>query len=121
MNEHLRDPYLIFVFGSNTAGRHGKGAAATARDCFEAKYGVGEGMTGRSYAVPTKDAQLRSLRLRDVQTRIERFIEFARVNPQLTFIVTAIGCGLAGYSPTDIAPLFKLAPENVFVSPRFIL
>jgi hypothetical protein len=120
MNENLRDKYLIFVFGSNLAGRHGKGAAEIARHCFEAQYGVGEGLTGRSYALPTKDARLRSLTLKDIQAHVERFIKFARENPELTFIVTAIGCGLAAHDPKDIGPLFRAAPENVFVSPRFI-
>ncbi len=121
MNENLTDPYLIFVFGSNLAGRHGKGAAQVARDRFGARYGVGEGLTGRSYAVPTKDLRLRTLPLIDIQAHVERFLEFARENPELTFIVTAVGCGLAGHDPKDMASLFRAAPENVFVSPRFIV
>lgn len=120
MNENLRDSYLIFVFGSNLAGRHGKGAAEIARDCFEARYGVGEGLTGRAYAIPTKDAELRFLPLHTIRTHVARFIEFARENPELTFIVTAVGCGLGANYPKDIAPFFCDAPENVFVSPRFI-
>lgn len=120
MNETLLDPHLIFVFGSNLAGRHGKGAAETARDCFEARYGTGVGLTGRSYALPTKDAALRPLPLEAIQAHVETFIHFAIENSHLTFIVTAIGCGLAQHQVKDIAPLFRSAPENVFVSPRFI-
>lgn len=67
MNKNLRDPHLVFVFGSNLAGRHGKGAALIARDCFGARYGAAEGLTGRAYALPTKDAELRFLPFQTIQ------------------------------------------------------
>jgi len=102
----------IFVFGSNTAGRHGKGAALEARRVWGAKYGIGEGLTGNAYAIPTKDDQLQTRSLALIQLSVQMFIDFATANPQLSFFVTAIGCGLAGYQPNDIAPMFKHAPSN---------
>lgn len=102
----------IFVFGSNLAGRHGAGAALCARQTHGAVLGVGVGRTGNSYAIPTKDENLRTLSLLVIHTHVEYFKLYARQNPDLTFNVTRIGCGLAGYTDTDIAPLFKDAPEN---------
>lgn len=103
---------VVFVFGSNLAGRHGKGAALYARKHHGAIYGQGEGLQGNSYAIPTKDANLRPLPHWDVKQRVERFLDFARSRPDLIFQVTAIGCGLAGNSPRDIAPMFSAAPPN---------
>lgn len=102
----------IFVFGSNLAGRHGKGAALHARKHYGAVYGVGVGRTGNAYAIPTKDENLKTLPLLVIFTHIEYFKLYARKNPDLTFEVTRVGCGLAGYTDADIAPLFKDAPEN---------
>lgn len=102
----------IFVFGSNLAGRHGKGAALTARREWGALYGEGEGRTGRAYAIPTKDAQLRTLPLWDISVSVARFIEYARAHPELDFLVTRIGCGLAGYADAQVAPFFAGAPAN---------
>jgi hypothetical protein len=103
---------VIFVFGSNESGRHGKGAALTAYQEHGAVYGEGEGFFGQSYAIPTKDRDLESLSLRRIKKNVERFIEFAKVNPEKSFKVTRIGCGLAGYRDEEIAPFFKGAPEN---------
>ena len=86
----------IFVFGSNLAGRHGKGAALHARQNCGAIYGQGEGLQGQSYAIPTKDARLRTLPLGIIAVHINNFILFARSRPDLEFEVTRIGCGLAG-------------------------
>lgn len=102
----------IFVFGSNLAGRHGKGAAIAARREYGAEYGVGEGRTGNAYAIPTKDHSLNTLSLARIQIYVNRFIEYANSHPELNFIVTRIGCGLAGYTDTQIAPMFEAAPLN---------
>jgi hypothetical protein len=109
----------VFVFGSNLAGRHGKGAALEAITNWGAIYGQGEGLQGNSYAIPTKDTQLLPLALWHIKNSVDKFKEFARLNPQLKFIVTPIGCGLAGYSPDDIAPMFTGAPENCVLPPVF--
>lgn len=102
----------IFVFGSNLAGRHGMGAALDARRLHGAVYGVGEGRTGDSYAIPTKDAALRTRSLDEIRTSVETFKTYARDNPELTFEVTRVGCGLAGYHDRQISPMFIDAPEN---------
>jgi hypothetical protein len=102
----------IFVFGSNLAGRHGKGAALDAKLKYGARYGVGVGRSGNSYAIPTKDQRLNTLQLGVIKEHVENFIGYARVNPHLQFHVTRIGCGLAGYKDADIAPMFKEAPKN---------
>ena len=102
----------IFVFGSNLAGRHGKGAALYARQHHGAIYGVAEGPQGQSYAIPTKDEQLRTLELPTINLYVHLFIAHAQRCPELTFNVTRIGCGLAGYTDQDIAPMFKYAPPN---------
>jgi hypothetical protein len=106
-----------FVFGSNLAGRHGKGAALQAKLNWGAKYGLGEGPSGQSYALPTKDADLRTLPLDAIERHVCRFIVYACAHPELQFLVTRIGCGLAGYTDAEIAPLFRLAPANC-VLPR---
>lgn len=102
----------VFVFGSNLAGRHGRGAALEAREKHGAVYGVGEGLMGQSYAIPTKDMRLKSLPLAFIEAAVERFKEFARTHPEMTFQVTRVGCGLAGYDATQIAPMFQGAPDN---------
>lgn len=96
----------VFVFGSNLAGRHGKGAAKAALDLHGAVRGQGEGMQGSSYAIPTKDAKLKVLPLEEIRLHVFDFVSFAELHPELTFNVTKIGCGLAGYTPEEIAPLF---------------
>ena len=103
----------IFVFGSNLAGRHGKGAALTAKNCFGAVYGQGFGEQGQSYAVPTKDAKLKTLPLTEIKKHVDVLLEHARNHPHKTFHVTRIGCGLAGYKDHQVAPLFKGASRNV--------
>lgn len=109
----------IFVFGSNLAGRHGKGAALFAMKNHGARYGQGEGLQGNSYAIPTKDGQIRTLHLEEVGKAVSRFISFAVSRPDLTFRVTPIGCGLAGYTPGDIAPMFSGAPINCILPDEF--
>lgn len=101
-----------FVFGSNEAGRHGKGAALTALKNFGAVYGKGVGLQGESYAIPTKDSKLKVLPLSHIKHYVDEFKEFAKKNPEKVFLVTKIGCGLAGYKEEEIKTLFKEAPKN---------
>lgn len=105
----------IFVFGSNEAGRHGKGAALWALRQFEAVYGQGEGLQGRSYGIPTKNAgrSLETLPIARINAYVRRFLGFARSHPELEFLVTPVGTGLAGYMADDIAPLFISQPEGL--------
>lgn len=111
----------IFVFGSNLAGRHGKGAARDAVMHHGARFGRSLGLMGRSYGIPTKDEKLRTLSLRQIAVYVSTFISFANRNPQMDFMVTQIGCGYAGYSPEDIAPFFKRVPDNVYLPAAFLL
>src|SRR5215831_3276557 len=110
----------IFVFGSNLAGRHGKGAALEARRRWGALYGQGEGRQGLSYAIPTKDGGLQTLPLTAINQAVFRFLLYAEEHPELSFEVTEIGCGLAGYRPEQIAPMFRLASENVHLPASFM-
>lgn len=111
---HLRqdEGKLIFVFGSNLAGRHGAGAAAYAQDKWGAVYGEGVGHHGSSYAIPTKDSRINTLGLPKINIFVVGFLLYATEHPELHFKVTQIGCGLAGLSPAQIAPMFENAPEN---------
>jgi hypothetical protein len=102
----------IFVFGSNEAGRHGKGAALHARKHCGAEYGVGVGRSGDAYAIPTKDGKLKTLPLPRIHQYVGEFLSYAAEHPELTFKVTALGTGLAGYRHEDIAPMFVHAPAN---------
>jgi hypothetical protein len=102
----------IFVFGSNLSGRHGRGAAFTAKQFWGARNGKGIGRWGQSYAIPTKDEELFVLPIRDIRKYVEEFLAYARAEKELTFLVTAVGCGLAGYKDEAIAPMFKDAPPN---------
>lgn len=113
----------IFVFGSNLAGRHGKGAALYANQHHGAIYGQAVGLQGNSYAIPTKDEKLNTLPLEVIASHVWWFISRAMVEyKHLTFNVTPIGCGLAGYTPAEIAPMFQTALElhNVKLPPEFI-
>lgn len=105
-------PEDIFVFGSNLSGIHGAGAAAYAANYRGALWGVGEGLQGRSYALPTKGLNISFMPLQTVRHHVLRFIEFAESHPELSFQVTCVGCGLAGFKNEAIAPMFKRAPMN---------
>ena len=96
-------PNEVFVFGSNARGKHYGGAAAFAVRRFGAIMGQGEGLQGQSYAIPTMEG------MESMRAAVDRFIAFAQEHPELTFLVTPIGCGIAGYTPEDIAPLFVAA------------
>jgi len=102
----------IFVFGSNLAGVHGAGAARFARVNHGAIYGQGIGHQGDSYGIPTKDSQIHTLSLESIKDFVQQFIWYAYLRPGFTFKVTRIGCGLAGYTDAEIAPLFNGAPIN---------
>lgn len=111
----------IFVFGSNLSGRHGKGAAKQALT-WGAIWGQASGIQGRTYGIPTKNASItKTLTLTEIKPFIDDFIEFAKNNPSLTFLVTEIGCGLAGLKPKDVAPLLKEAINinNIHLPKRF--
>lgn len=97
----------IFVFGSNLRGVHGAGAAKLAHTQFGARYEVGIGPTGNCYALPTKDYNVYTLPLNDIQDFIEDLEVFIIAHPDKKFLITKIGCGLAGYIPEQIAPMFK--------------
>jgi hypothetical protein len=98
----------VFVFGSNLQGQHMGGAAKIAYERFEAKWGMEEGMSGDTYAIPTVDLTSKSsMPIEDIKMFVDRFILFAASNPDKTFLVTAIGCGIAGYTPEQIAPMFR--------------
>ena len=112
--------HRVFVFGSNLAGRHGKGAALHARQHCGAIYGQGSGLQGRSYAIPTKDERLKTLPLPVIHQYVGQFKAFAAQNPEMIFEVTPIGCGLAGYKPGQIAPMFKDAPSNCVLPGSFL-
>ena len=111
----------IFVFGSNEGGKHGKGAAKTALT-WGAKWGQAKCLQGRTYGIPTKDSSIRrTLSVNEIKPYVDEFIAFAISRPDLTFLVTEIGCGLAGHKPKDIAPLFKDAVDvvNIHLPERF--
>ena len=110
----------IFVFGSNLAGVHGAGSARHALESCGAKWGVGVGLRGASYAIPTKDRNIRTMPLEDIAPHVSDFLTFAREHPEMTFDVVAIGCGLAGFTSEQIAPLFAGAPTNCNLPPEFV-
>jgi hypothetical protein len=108
-------PNEVFVFGSNAQGNHGGGAAAFAMHNFGAVWGQGEGMQGQSYAIPTMEG------IDSLQAAVWRFIDYADSHPDKRFLVTRIGCGIAGYHVDEIAPLFKpcIKLENVSLPADF--
>jgi len=113
-------PNEIFVFGSNLAGIHGAGAARLAFDRFGAVWGVGIGHQGKSYALPTKDKDINTLSLPEITNHVVDFLEYAKNHPEFTFLVTKIGCGLAGWDVEDIAPCFGgETPANVVLPREF--
>ena len=99
-------PNEIFVFGSNLAGMHGGGAARVAMEKFGAIWGQGVGLQGQSYAIPTMHGGVE-----EIKPYVDEFLKFAKQHPEYTFYVTRIGCGIAGFTPEAIAPLFYHAVE----------
>ena len=112
-------PSPVFVFGSNLAGRHGKGAALWARQHRSAIYGQGIGHQGNASAIPTKDHRLRVLPLDVIRGHVRDFLDYAQCRTDLRFEVTPISCGLAGYRPDQIAPMFVNTPTNVILPNTF--
>ena len=112
----------IFVFGSNESGIHGGGAAKTALELFGAKSGVGFGPQGQSFAIPTKNWRIGRLSPIFIHQYVVRFLAYASLQPELKFYVTEIGCGIAGYTPEDIAWMFResMEDENIYLPQRFI-
>ena len=109
----------IFVFGSNLAGVHGAGSARHALRNHGAVWGVGEGAAGDSYAIPTKCRNLKTLPLDRISSAVIKFILHAKLNPDVQFDVVEVGCGLAGYKPEQIAPMFRGHPDNVNLPESF--
>ena len=111
------NPGEIFVFGSNLAGAHGGGAAHIACQRFGAIWGQGVGLQGQSYAIPTMQGGVET-----IKPYVDQFIKFATCHPELTFLVTRIGCGIAGFQDEEIAPLFAAAldVENVILPREFV-
>tara|TARA_Y100000310_G_scaffold176646_1_gene176760 strand:- start:2240 stop:2605 length:366 start_codon:yes stop_codon:yes gene_type:complete len=110
---HLREDE-IFVFGSNTQGRHGAGAARQALR-WGAQYGVPSGIQGRTYAVVTKDLRLgrRSISMSRIQEQLLVLIEYASEHPNLNFLLTPIGCGLGGYQLSELEAILPPLPNNI--------
>ncbi len=108
----------VFVFGSNKEGMHIGGAAAFAQENFGAVWGKGEGLYGQSYALPTMDDDNPDC----VKPYVDRFIKFANDHKEFTFLVTPVGCGIAGFTPEMIAPYFKeaLDMDNVVLPESFV-
>lgn len=111
-------PDEVFVFGSNLEGRHAGGAARIAQLCFGAVTGLGAGLMGQSYAIPTMQGGVET-----IKPYVDQFIEIARLLPFKTFYVTRIGCGIAGFSDSQIAPLFAAAAAlpNVILPREFAM
>lgn len=99
------EPNQIFVFGSNTAGIHGAGAAKAALK-WGAKWGQGHGLAGQTYALPTKGDFIETLSLPEIKEYIAMFLDCAQDNPDKQFLLTKVGCGLAGLKISDVAELF---------------
>ncbi|MBQ3364924.1 MAG: hypothetical protein IJG42_13440 [Muribaculaceae bacterium] len=109
-------PDEVFVFGSNLGGFHGGGAARAAHKLFGAVWGQGVGLQGQSYAIPTMQGGVET-----IKPYVDEFIDFAKSRPDLFFYVTRIGCGIAGFRDEEIAPLFKdaLTLSNVALPKSF--
>lgn len=111
-------PNEVFVFGSNLQGMHGGGAARLAYREFGAEWGQGVGLFGQSYAIPTMQGGVET-----IKPYVDDFIEFAKNHNELVFLVTEIGCGIAGFTPQEIAPLFFRAVnediQNIYLPESF--
>lgn len=105
----------VFVFGSNKDGKHCGGAARYAYEHWGAEWGVGEGITGKCYAIPSMEG------IRELDKAVSRFTEWAEKDENHNFLVTAVGCGIAGYTPEEIAPMFSYAAmlPNVYLPQCF--
>jgi len=108
----LNDGKHVLVFGSNEMGWHGKGAAYEAFRHWGAVYGRGVGRIGMAYAIPTKRSPNEVLSLFEIGDHVAHFLIYAQQHPELTFLVTKVGCGLAGFAEHEIAPFFANSPDN---------
>ena len=113
MNITSLKPHEVFVFGSNANGAHGAGAARTAYETFGASWGQGQGLQGQSYGIDTMSG------IATMEAEVATFLRFAAEHPELTFLVTKIGTGIAGYTVEQVAPLFRDVPENVVLPEDF--
>lgn len=104
----------IFVFGSNALGRHIDGAARTAKEKFGAQEGVAEGLTGRAYAFPTLDKEFNRVDIMDFTLSMVMFLLTVRRNPQFTFYLTKVGCGIAGWDVAEVRKTFNLCAKKIF-------
>ncbi len=109
----------VFVFGSNMAGQHGSGAARVASQHFGAVEGVGRGWAGQSFAIPTLNEHIQQMPLSQIEHYVEDFKIYAKNHPKMKYFVTALGCGIAGYKVSEIAPLFKGIYHNVIFPESF--
>lgn len=109
---HTADDTRIFVFGSNLKGIHGAGAARYAHKQLGAEWGVGEGPTGKTYALPTCSIPGVPLEIEQIFHHVQIFLAWARLYSETRFFVSEVGCGFAGFSADEIAPLFENAPNN---------
>lgn len=107
-------PDEVFVFGSNATGAHGGGAARIACDRFGAVWGKGHGHHGQTYAIDTMSG------LGTLEREARTFIDYAAQHPELRFLLTPVGCGIAGYTPAQVAPFFTGLPSNVTVPQSFV-
>lgn len=127
------NPLDVFVFGSNKKGMHIGGAARTANKKFGAKWGISEGISGQSYAIPTLDENMNKVSEEELTNSFEHFIEFADNNRHLTFFVTKIGCGIANWPINEVKKCFwrgtqrvspdgsfKIIPTNVIIPEEFV-
>lgn len=105
----MNTDHMIFVFGSNLSGIHGAGAARYAAVHKGANYGQGEGLQGQSYGLPTKGLHISYMPLEEIHKHVNKFIAFAASHDALSFQVTQVGCGLSGFQPSEIAPMFEQA------------
>lgn len=121
-NIETLEPDEVFVFGSNMEGRHAGGAAKFAWKNFGAKLGIAEGLSGQSYAIPTLDKKGRKRPLEDIRKSFETFYKFAEDNPDKIFLVTKVGCGIAGFTVEEMAEVVKSLgdiPFNVTLPMEF--
>jgi len=110
----------IFVFGSNLAGKHNGGGARVAVEKFGAVYGQAVGIQGQSYAIPTLGFDFEKISLTEIRYYVDLFFNYAYNHPQFEFLVTKIGCGIAGYDISEIAPLLLNPFKNIILPEEFI-
>ena len=113
---------MIFVFGSNLAGIHGAGAAKDAHKYYGAQWGIGRGLTGSAYALPTKGWDIQPMPWPWVRENIREFVEFAKGNPKYEFALTPVGTGLAGHSKKDVWEALQEfgLPDNVYLTSSWV-